>query len=150
MLIFISFICLLASGDSTDSAFVTCLFNVLLKWPIWWRLHSLTKQPIFTLNYFAVNFLLHRILSCCNSNILLLILFAVGRESWLFFLLSILMCKVGVPSCLSLSWQVILSVSGGTSVVAFLQLLLSGSKTCVQNELLTGAVLGERTMSCVT
>lgn len=60
------------------------------------------------------------------------------------------MCKVGVPSCLSLSWQVILSVSGGTSVVAFLQLLLSGSKTCVQNELLTGAVLGERTMSCVT
>lgn len=50
-----------------------------------------------------------------------------------------------------------MSVSGGRSVVAFLQLFLSGSKTCVQNELqlsvplrLTGAVLGERIMSCVT
>lgn len=31
MLIFLSFICLLASGDSTDSAHVTCLFNLLLK-----------------------------------------------------------------------------------------------------------------------
>lgn len=130
---------------------------------IWWRLHNITKQPILTLNYFAVNFLLHRILPCCNWNILLLIVFAVDRENWFFSLLSVLLSKVGVPSSLSLSWQeiiiiiliIILSVSGGSSVVAFLQLFLSGSKTCAQSELQLslwawGAALGDRMMSCVT
>lgn len=119
-----------------ETVLILLLLLVFLKWPIWWRLHSFTKQLIFTLNYFAVNFLLHRTLPCCNSNILFLILFAVDRENWLFSLLSVLMCKVGVPSFLSLSWQeiiiiiliIILSVSGGSCVVTFLQLLLSGSR----------------------
>lgn len=92
------------------------------------------QQPIFTLNYFAINFLLHRILPCCNSNILLLILFAVDRDNWLL-LSPQYSHQVGAPSSLSLSWQVILPVSGGTSLVAFVQLFLSGSKTCLQNEL---------------